>query len=376
MVWESSSNCDKAETFDVDADVASEGSFKADFEAATAKLGLENVCPFVAASSSLVAEDSEEVTESVRVTNCKIDRASWRAMLLAAIATGCKVNEICVVGCELTPGHVEDLCKALGKLCTIGSVKMDYISFSPTEPVEGAAQAEEGEQSPSPASSLVQLLGPALGLSYVSLKGCGFTPREGAAIAEALPLAPCLSALNLSANQLMDAGMQAVLKAASLAPALQYLSLAHNKSESFRFVVTAGELLFGRRKDDGDDAVLAAGAASVSTYNKGLKDLGKKRKKAGLDDLPEMVAAEGRVCAVTLGEEEGVELVVHRGLRHVDLSGTGVADTATKDALSALVRAQKDVFGDDKPLECTLALGGLGIIAGAALNAPGLVLKA
>jgi len=282
MVWSSDLNgaCDR--DFDVEADVASLGSFKEDFVASSEKLGLTEPCPFVSSSSSLLAEDSAPASavESVKISRCQIDRGSWRAALLAAISNGSKVHELCVVGCELSAGHVADLCKALGKLRTIERVKLDYVTFTAAPAVEGE---EDGSGNGNERGCLVSLFDAACGLSYVSLRGCGLTASFATAAAAALPVAICLSALDLSSNALGDTGMCTLLKAAALAPRLTHVSVASNNKPSADssgecftssgYMVAAAELLFGRAKTDDDAAALNAGAKAVADYNKGLKDM-------------------------------------------------------------------------------------------------------
>ena len=282
MVWSSDLNGDCDGDFDVEADVASLGSFKDDFAASSEKLGLPEPCPFVSSSSSLLAEDSapESMVVSVKISQCRIDRGSWRAALLAAISNGSKVHELCVVGCELSVGHVADLCKALGKLRTIERVKLDYVTFSAAPVAEGE---EEGTGNGNERGCLVSLFDAACGLSYVSLRGCGLTASFATAAAAALPAAICLSCLDLSSNALGDAGMCTLLNAAALAPRLTHVSVASNNRPpadssgagfaSCGYMLAAAALLFGRAKTDDDAAALDAGAKAVADYNKGLKDM-------------------------------------------------------------------------------------------------------
>jgi hypothetical protein len=105
MVWATESNADKLlDSFDggVDADTASLGSFKEDFAKFVENYDIGEVCPFVSSSSALKTEDSDAIIESVKIMNCKIDRASWRAALLACTTIGTKVEELCCVGLELS----------------------------------------------------------------------------------------------------------------------------------------------------------------------------------------------------------------------------------------------------------------------------------
>jgi hypothetical protein len=95
-----------------------------------------------------------------------------------------------------------------------------------------------------------------------------------------------------------------------------------------------------------------------STHTHTHTNQGKKRKKAGLSDLPEMAAAEGRVLVPVPAEgHAGVEVVVHRAMQHVDVSNNGTADAATKAALHTALKATFT----DVPLSATLDVSECGM---------------
>ena len=166
--------------------------------------------------------------------------------------------------------------------CSTPSAEREGLQSSPIL-VAGLEGEEDGSGNGNERGCLVSLFDAACGLSYVSLRGCGLTASFATAAAAALPVAICLSALDLSSNALGDTGMCTLLKAAALAPRLTHVSVASNNKPSADssgecftssgYMVAAAELLFGRAKTDDDAAALNAGAKAVADYNKGLKDM-------------------------------------------------------------------------------------------------------
>jgi hypothetical protein len=334
-------------------DSSSSGSFKEDYSKVCSQFQLQE-CPFIVSSSL----NDENTKESVKVMNCKIDRANWRAMLIAATATGSKIVDIHIHGVEIPASWLSDITKALTKYGTVTSLKLNYITFTP----EG-----EGDSAVSDLSLLASMLEGTLFLEYVSMRNNYLTANHVELMAKNIANNPFLKALNLSSNLLGSDGVIQILDAVALSPSIQFISVAKNGFEDGdkSCIVRAGELLVGGEVPATAEATLADAAKIIGDINKSFKDLNKKRKKANLPDKVEGAPASGRIVTPT----DSGPVLVNRNITHIDVSGT--TDSTSVESykrLSELLISRSTAYPEPAVFKSTIVAKGYGFEKSSSLS--------
>jgi hypothetical protein len=296
-MWSYEANADSSvEHFsskELEADVPSKGSWQEDYADYCAKFSIIP-CPNIK-MASVMGE-----FEGVRVLNAVVDLSSWRAMLLACCALNSKVIEISVHGCRLQAQHIEDLAAAVRKMGTCQALKLQYLDLETTAPMQKA---------------LAELLGDSsTALEYASLRGNAFSDAFLAPIIPALGPNVKLTTLSLAENNLTDESGELLVAALRLNSTLTTVSLASNNMTG-GFLASLATFLIGTELLPEDDAALKANAKVLGDKNKAIKDVNKKRKKAGTAELKELVA--GPDCTV---KREKSHLLLNRSLACLDLS--------------------------------------------------------
>jgi len=303
-IWSADANTESVLsgfTAELAKDTVSKGTFKDDLAAIASANGV-NLCPYISVSGG------ETLGTALRIGGCAIDLPSWRASLLSASTVNSPIVEISVIHCTLTPQHLLDLAQALEKIANLQVLKLDYIQMSGLD--EGATLA----------SVLKPFVwGAAAPVEYLSLKGNGLGDDFclDPSIYSALSGNYSLQSLSLADNGITDAGAAQMLKAARLSLGLRELCLAKNRLRGDTALFSAiSDLLAGTGPVSAEDETTWKNAAKVvGDRNKALKDVNKKRKKAGQVELPDVATPAERIAKV-----EGGLAIANRTITALDLS--------------------------------------------------------
>lgn len=248
----------------LEKDVTSKGDFESDFSSFCTQFNIIR-CTNISCWGE----------EEVRISDVVIDMSSWRAILLAICCVGAKVKRLRVHNCSLTAQHLKDLANALLKSTIVKVIKLQYCSFGFDE--SNQLEYVEGFKS---------LLNDANQVEYLSLKGCRLRDDVVIGFSAALQNNYKLSAINLSANFLSDSSLEAVVQAVRLVGSYKGLSFAENPvtAVGVKYLLS---LFLGAPSSSKDEADMKGITKSVTDKNKTLKDINKKRKKAGLVEIPD-----------------------------------------------------------------------------------------
>jgi len=238
------------------------------------------------------------------------------------------VIEISVHGCHLRAQHIEDLATALRRMGSCQALKLQYLDLRLTEETTAPMQ-----------KALSELLGDSSsGLQYASLRGNAFSDSFMAAIIPALGPNVKLTTLNLAENALTDESGALLVAALRLNSSLRWVSLASNRMTG-GFLASMTSFLIGAELLPEDDAALKANAKVLDAKNKALKDVNKKRKKAGAAELKDLAA--GPDCTI---KREKTLFLVNRSLACLDLSkNTGLSAQLVAAFAQAIAAAPADL---------------------------------
>lgn len=326
----------------VEREVPTRGSFGADFELSLSNYSVVR-CPFIGVST-------KDEFERIAITNATIDLSNWRAMLLATLATGSKVREIYVHGCLLSPQHVTDLGIAASKATFPLSLVLQFCSFDMgEEAVEKYADAFCG------------LFQESIGIEFVSLKGNKLTDPHLNKIVGNLSNNQRLKGINLSENQLTDAFAQLLLNSLRYTHTLQALSLSGNLLSSTSLLSTLFGLYTGLPITGSDEGTIKILTKSTGDKNKAVKEINKKRKKAGIPDAEEISPLPDFIKTI-----DGLKLFVNSSLKFADFSNNSFAGNEVSASIQEyenLKRIQeagnKIILSDWEGLRSTAAEGWL-----------------
>lgn len=306
MVWSTEANADSILSnfaAELGKDVPSKGgSFKDDFAALVSANNLVS-CPYVSVTGG------ETLGTACRISGCVVDLPTWRAFLLAASTVNSAINEIDVMHCTLTPQHLLDLAVTLEKIGNLSVLKLDYITIV----------SNAGDDA-SPANLFKPFIwGAAAPVEYLSLKGnnLGDAFCTDPSILSALSGNFSLQCLSLADNGISDEGAASILKALRLAVSIKDVSLAKNSIRGDAlFFGAVCDLLAGTGAASAEDESTWKNASKViGDRNKALKDVNKKRQKAGYAALPDVAAPAERIAKV-----DGGNAIVNRGITSLDMS--------------------------------------------------------
>mmetsp|Transcript_10246 Transcript_10246/g.17132 ORF Transcript_10246/g.17132 Transcript_10246/m.17132 type:complete len:395 (-) Transcript_10246:204-1388(-) len=326
----------------VEADNPSKGSFQDDYTEICSKYSVIP-CPNIKAAVGIMDD-----FESCRIINCMVDLSSWRAMLLACCTMNAKVVEISVHGCPLSIQHIKDLALALNKIGTCQSLKLQYVEFGINE--ENQAEYQD---------ALRELMKDTMGLEYLSLKGNALTDEFIAPFIQESASNFKLTTLNLSENSFTDATVKALCAALKFNTSLQWISLQANKCTG-EFLAELNVLLNGAEITPDEDAHLKSIGKMLGDKNKAIKDVNKKRKKAGVVELPELAAWLD--CTV---KREKTVFVANRSLKRLDFSDSpslagDLVEKFRKDIAAAAATAEETGVAMPPAATATASGGGGG----------------
>lgn len=278
------------------SDTASKGSWEEDYASICESTNIIS-CPFVKNFSN------GEGSTACRISNVKIDISSWRAFLLACCTTNSTVTEIQLHGVTLTCSHLTDLALALNKIgrCTV--LKLHYLTFLNFE--ENSAQFSE---------AFTAIFSDDTFVEYLSLKGCRLGDDFVAHLLPSLRGNFRLKALNLSENNLTDTVISTFFDLYRIVSNLREVNLSSNALDGDCFLNLQKTFQYTEVRSD-DEANFKSFMKNITEKNKKIKDLNKKRKKANLPELPELVPLNE--CIV---KHEGKNMIMNRSFIHLDLS--------------------------------------------------------
>lgn len=270
-MWDSTNNSGKLpDSFQslVDKDIQTKGSFQVDYETVCSTYSMIK-CPYVSTNSS--GSD-----EKVCIRNSVLDLPTWRSVLISCCTIGSKVREIYVHGCRLGFIHIEDLTKVLSKCGTIKILRLQYSDFSFDE-----------ETIPFFSRSFQALLQDSCQLEYLSLKGNKLTDQLLQPAISQLNENYRISCLNISDNLLTDVSLIAMSNSIRFSGNIKKVSMAKNNIQGSGLLNFLAACV-GSSSLPTDEASLKSLTKAIADKNKGVKDVNKKRKKAGLTELNEI----------------------------------------------------------------------------------------
>lgn len=272
MIWSSFENDKKAFSLcnfekEVQKDYKLKGSFQEDFATICASHNIVP-CPYIICGKS--DKNNDNSSEFIRISNCKIDCCSMRALILAFNAPGSKISEIIFHNCELENSNIIDLSIALVKLGFILTLKFEYMNL------EGL---EVGLKN--------LLLNPAISFEYLSFRGSSVNHAIVQLLSRFLSLNFTVKYLNLSQTRLNDDFIIELLKSLRLNPSLSRLSVSNN-SITGSFIKHLPPLLLGTNASADDITFLKGVTKKIGDYNKNIKYLNKMRKKFNLSSFEEV----------------------------------------------------------------------------------------
>lgn len=266
-MWSSSSNkSDAINPFAslLDKEVSTKGDFEADF---TSICGQYNIfrCPNISCT----------IEGEVRVSDVGVDISNWRALMLSICCVGSKTKQLRVHNCTLTPQHIKDLASALVKAAVVKVVKLQYCSFG----------FDDGNQNEY-IDAFKSLLVDSNQMEFLSLKGSAVPNDIVVGFAPALQNNYKLQSINLSSNLLTDGALDAITQSIRFVGSYRGFSFADNPI-SVNGIKTILSLFLGAPSMPKDEGEMKAITKLVTDKNKSLKDTNKKRKKAGLVEIPD-----------------------------------------------------------------------------------------
>lgn len=319
-------------TQELSVDYKSLGSWKADYEHFSAKLGI-SPCP------SFSVTPLEDGKCSCKVANRIIDIASWRSFLLACSANGSSVSEIAIHNCQLSALHFTDLCLALEKLGKLDVLKLDYIEVISILPVILSTQPVVTSKNPQAqpkkrASTKIDIdEGPIhltvfghiftcnCTINYISLRGNLFTDEFITLMQPVLSNNVTIQSLSLSDNLLTDNGITRLFQILKVHSSIRHISLRKNTCNGTCLEMLAA-LITGTPVTPEDDQILKTVVKIVAEKNKSIKEVNKKRKKLGQLDIEEVpgLLMEQRVVKL----DKSTTLVLNRNINTIDLSSNPI----------------------------------------------------
>lgn len=289
-MWTSESNSDNEFTsFASAVGLMAEtvGSWQQDYEACCITNKIE-ACPYFKVA------DISPTTSSCKLINTSIDLASWRAMLVAAAAKNSRVVEIVCHNVRLRRQHLVDLISLMKTSEVLMSIKLDYLDF---------VSEGEGEAATTLGGSLLPLLAEATSIRFLSLKGNGLDSSFTTPFSSTLMILPCMEGLNLSENNIDDEGVASIFKVFPFCISLKHVALKKNPISGTVLGSHAQDLVQGAPLGATGDASLKNMQKIVTDKNKLIQAINKSRKKANLDEIPEVLVPPNRIV-ISSGDDK------------------------------------------------------------------------
>ena len=276
-MWTSESNSDNAFSSFASSlgSVESSGSWEKDYEN-TCQTSKIDACPFFKIADTPSGG-------SVKLLNTAVDLASWRAMLVAVAMKGSTVVEVVCHHVSLTAQHLLDLSKALKSVEGVRSLKLDYIVF-------------EGSEEESLEKSLLTLIAEATNIRFLSLMGNQLNSSFLAALSETLKALPLLEGVALSENNISDVGILEFFKVLPYCISLKKVCIRKNPLQGQSLATSIKELMFGQDLENGE-ALMKSIQKAIAEKNKSIQSANKARKKANLEEWPEIPAPANRIVS-------------------------------------------------------------------------------
>jgi len=327
----------------------SSGTWKGDYEYYSAKLGILS-CP------SFSINHLEDGKCACKLANRIIDIASWRSFLLACVATGSTVSEIAIHNCQMSPLHFSDLCLALEKIGRLDVLKMDYIDLTSTMPViisapipvtkhatghtpthtpsaKKRSSLKLDTEDPIQLSVFGQLFSCNCTIDYISLRGNRFSDEFITVMQPVLSNNVTIQSLNLSDNSLTDTGITRLFHILKSHYCLRHVALRKNMFTG-QCLEGLAALIVGATVTPEDDHALKSVVKIISEKNKVIKEVNKKRKKGGQQELEELPAFTTDQRIIKIDKNNTVAL--NRSLSTVDLSCNQIDLSSLSDFANTL----------------------------------------
>lgn len=278
---------------ELNKDIQTKGSFKNDYKFFCSQFGVVP-CPFI-------KEIIHESLSACRVSNCILDSANIRMMLLSCSAIGTRISEISLHNIKMSSSNFHDFTNAMKKIYVSQVVKLDYLSFDNEDKVHMLDMFRV-------------VLSPACRIDYISLKGNNLTDAFIMDNLQAIQSNHSLQSLNLSDNKLTEVSGAALLKLSNFHPSLRSLSISKNCCND-HFLDNVVHFICGNIANAEDEQHLKGLLRSVTDKNKGLKDINKKRKKAGLPEINEVNSPTERIVKTAKGN-----ILINKTFLFLDIS--------------------------------------------------------
>ena len=258
---------------------------------------------------------------TLRLQNIVIDLSSWRCMLLAVSIAVPNITEISLHNCKICPDRISDLIYTLVQCETgIKALRLEYLYF------------DNDDEKVECFKALDPLFGSDVKLEYLSLRGCFLSNELMIRNASSLQSNVSLKVLNLSSNELSDAGATVLFKALRVNVSLRELSIGRNKLKGYSSLDALLSLLIGSPFTLEDDAVMKAMTRVLTEMNKKTKDANKKRRKSGLAEVTDLFITKRDPSQKINGQN----IICNRNLMTLDMSGNNFDSDTLSDHLECL----------------------------------------
>jgi hypothetical protein len=205
-------------------------------------------------------------------------------------------------------------------------LKVEYLLFP--------RGTDEGQRS----EAFRALLSGDIRVEYISLQGNKIDDSFLQSAATDLQKNYSLKALNLSDNIVTDLGLTEIFRALRTNLTLIELSISRNQCTGEGSFVELATLLAGSAVSPEDDSAIKEIPKIVAEKNKAIKEVNKKRKKAGQGELAEVVIpAKERVMKV-----DGKLVLVNRSILTLDLSRNPLKAEFFVESIAALKAKTSD----------------------------------
>jgi hypothetical protein len=186
------------------------------------------------------------------------------------------------------------------------------------------------------ADALLNLFGNNFQLEYLSLKGNKLGDVFAKKLAPAISSNLSLKSLNLSESGFGDEGVAAILSALKCNNAIERIAFRKNVVDATA-LARLQALLLGSEPLPEEDAYFKGLGKVIADKNKAIKEINKKRKKAGLADLAEIPNPLERILKIG-----GQSRVLNKVLLFADFSDTGVQSVSLKTMADDISGATSD----------------------------------
>lgn len=315
--WASDVNGHELESYaqEIGKNDVSSGDFTIDYSDVCGKLSI-TPCSFVSFDVALNA---------CKISNCAIDLAAWRAVMIACSLGNSPVKNVAVYHCTITQQHVTDLVCMLEKKVEMDAIKIDNCEWGTDSTANDV---------------LGILLSTKAIVHYMSFRYNGLDDSFVSANATALSQNLFLQFLNLSNNCITDEGLQTLAtNVLRCNLSLKKVSLKNNLIEG-RSLSPFIDLVFGSVCTSEEDTAFKVIAKAAADKNKQIKDVNKKRKKSNEPEISEVEVPE-RVVKIGKSDLQ----LINKTILEIDISWNKVS-TEIIGAFVEMVTIRKETSPD------------------------------